>query len=77
MKKIVLYTTSACPFCEATKKFLQEKGYSYEEKNVGQDEKALQEMVQKSGQWGVPVIEIEGKIIVGFRPNEILAALEE
>lgn len=77
MKKIILYTTSTCPFCEATKKFLQEKGYSYEEKNVGQDKEALQEMVTKSGQWGVPVIEIEGKIIIGFRPNEILAALEE
>ncbi len=77
MRKIIIYTTSTCPFCEATKRLLQEKGYSYEEKNVENDERALKEMVDKSGQWGVPVIDIEGKIIVGFRPNEILSALEE
>lgn len=77
MKKIIIYTTETCPFCEATKKFLKEKGYTYEEKNVSYDENALKEMVNKSGQFGVPVIDIEGKIIIGFRLNEILAALEE
>jgi len=77
MKKIIIYTTSTCPFCEATKKFLQERGYQYEEKNVEKDEEALKEMLEKSGQWGVPVIDIEGKIVVGFRPQEILAILQE
>jgi len=49
-----------------TKKFLEERKTPYEEKDVTTDEKALQEMIQKSGQLGVPVIDIDGKIIVGF-----------
>jgi glutaredoxin-like YruB-family protein len=77
MKKIIIYTTSSCPFCEATKRFLQEKGYTYEERNVENNENYLKEMIDKSGQWGVPVIDIEGKIVVGFRPREIEAILNE
>ncbi len=81
MKRIIIYTTTSCPFCEAAKKFLTEKGYTYEEKNVEKDENALNEMVAKSGQWGVPVIEIidDGapQIIVGFRPHEIEKILKE
>lgn len=75
MKKVIIYTTSWCPFCEATKEFLKQKGIEFEEKNVEFDEKARDEMVQKSGQYGVPVIDIEGKIIIGYSPEEIEEAL--
>lgn len=77
MKKVIIYTTSWCPFCELTKEFLKEKGIEYEEKNVENDPQAREEMIQKSGQLGVPVIDIEGKIIIGYSPEEIEEALRE
>ncbi len=77
MKKVIIYTTSWCPFCEATKEFLKEKGIEFEEKNVEVDLQAREEMIQKSGQLGVPVIDIEGKIIIGYSPEEIEEALKE
>ena len=77
MKKVIIYTTSWCPFCELTKEFLKEKGIEYEEKNVENDLQAREEMIQKSGQLGVPVIDIEGKIIIGYSPEEIEEALRE
>ncbi len=77
MKKIIIYTTSTCPWCQATKEFLKNKGYEYEEKNVENNQEWAMEMVQKSGQYGVPVIDIEGKIIIGFSPEEIVEALNE
>ena len=67
MAKIVtVYSTATCPYCAMVKSFLKEKNISFEEKNVGKDKAALDEMRQKSGQMGVPVIDIEGKIIAGF-----------
>jgi len=75
MKRVIIYTTSWCPFCEAAKNYLKEKGVPYEEKNVEIDLNAREEMIQKSGQLGVPVIDIEGRIIIGFSPEEIDEAL--
>lgn len=77
MKRVIIYTTSWCPFCELTKEFLKERGIEYEEKNVENDLQAREEMIQKSGQLGVPVIDIEGKIIIGYSPEEIEGALKE
>jgi len=77
MKKIIIYTTSYCPWCQATKEFLKNKGYEYEERNVEKNAEWANEMLLKSGQYGVPVIDIEGKIIIGFSPEEINEALEE
>ncbi len=77
MKKVIIYTTSWCPFCEATKEFLKKKGVEFEEKNVENDIQAREEMIEKSGQLGVPVIDIDGKIIVGYSPEEIEEALKE
>jgi glutaredoxin len=51
------------------KNYFSKMGVSYEEKNVGTDRTAAQEMIMKSGQMGVPVIDIGGKIIVGFQPE--------
>jgi len=75
MPKIKIYTTPTCPFCNLAKQYLKEKGIEFEEIDVSKDEKAAMEMIQKSGQMGVPVIEIDGQIVVGFdkeRINELL-----
>ena len=77
MKKIIIYTTSYCPWCQATKVCLKKQGYEYEERNVETKTEWANEMVEKSGQYGVPVIDIEGKIIIGFSPEEIMSALNE
>ncbi len=77
MKKIIIYTTTYCPWCQATKEFLKKNGYEFEERNVETNPEWANELVQKSGQYGVPVIDIEGKIIVGFAPEEITEALRE
>jgi len=77
MKKVIVYTTSWCPYCQSAKEYLTQKGVSYEERNAEIDMQARDELVQKSGQTGVPVIDIGGKIIVGFSANEIDQALEE
>ena len=63
---VTVYSTSTCPWCARTKAFLKEKGVKFKDVNVERDEKAAQEMIKKSGQMGVPVIDFNGKIIVGF-----------
>lgn len=65
-KSVKVYTTSTCPYCAMVKNFLKERNVPFEELDVGKDRNALNEMVKKSGQIGVPVVDIEGKIIVGF-----------
>ena len=74
--KVIVYSTTTCPYCVYAKKYFKEKGVVFEDKNVGLDRAAGMEMVQKSGQMGVPDIDIDGTIIVGFQPNvfeELLA----
>ncbi|MBU6414952.1 glutaredoxin family protein [Patescibacteria group bacterium] len=61
-----IYTTPSCVYCKMAKEFFAKHGIAYEEKNVAQDVSARDEMVQKSGQLGVPVIDIDGQIIIGF-----------
>lgn len=64
-KKILIYTTPTCPFCHQTKDYLDSKKIAYTNFDVS-DPKNAQTMIDKSGQMGVPVLDIEGKIIVGF-----------
>lgn len=66
MKNVVIYTTPTCVYCKMAKEFFREKNIQYEEKNVATDAAARELMVQKSGQMGVPVIDIDGEIVVGF-----------
>ena len=75
MKKIIIYSTPTCHFCHLAKDFFNEKGVAFEEKDVMTDLPARQEMMTKSGQMGVPVIDIEGKIIVGFDQTTIASEL--
>lgn len=67
--KVIVYSTPTCPYCVMAKDWFKEKGVVYEDKNVGIDRVAGQEMITKSGQMGVPVIDIDGEIILGFQPN--------
>ncbi len=63
---VTVYSTPTCPYCKMAKEFLDEKGVAYEDVNVADDKKKAQEMIDKSGQMGVPVIDIDGDMVVGF-----------
>lgn len=74
-KTIVVYSTPACPFCIRAKQFLKENNIQFEEIDVSENQEKAQEMIKKSGQMGVPVLEIDDKIIVGFDKDKIKEAL--
>jgi len=73
--KIRIFTTSTCHFCHQLKEFLKEHNIKFKDIDVGKDKKAAQEMIEKSGQMGVPVTEINSKIIVGFDRRAIAKEL--
>lgn len=75
MAKTIIYTTPTCVYCKMTKEFFQKNSVEYEEKNVATDAAARDLMIQKSGQMGVPVIEVDGKIIIGFDQPRLKKAL--
>lgn len=72
---IKVYSTETCPWCVKVKQYLKSRGVEYTEVNVGEDMEGREEMVKLSRQTGVPVINIEGTIIVGFDKNAIDNAL--
>ncbi len=74
--KITIYTASWCGFCHAVKDYLQKLGIKYKELDVEKDEGAGQDAVSKSGQMGIPVLDIDGDIIVGFDRPKIDASLK-
>lgn len=76
MKTITIYSTPTCAYCKIAKEYFKSKGLSYTEYNVAEDEARLNEMVAKSGQMGVPVIDIDGTITIGFNKSEVEAALK-
>ena len=69
-KNVVVYSTPTCPYCKRAKDYLSRKGVPFVEHNVAQHRDAAKEMIKKSGQMGVPVISIDGEVVVGF--NQIL-----
>ena len=71
MSKITIYTTPYCAYCKMAKEYFKSKGLEYTEHDVMADVSKREEMVKKSGQLGVPVIDIDGKIIVGFDKPKI------
>jgi glutaredoxin 3 len=75
-KKVTVYSTAACPYCVLAKNYLDSKKVTYEAFDVGADRAKAEEMIKKSGQMGVPVLDIGGKIIVGFDRAAIDAALK-
>jgi glutaredoxin 3 len=72
---ITIYTTPSCGYCNLAKSYFRQKNIPFTEYDVSRDMNKAQEMVSKSGQMGVPVIEINGKIIVGFDKNQIESSL--
>lgn len=75
MSKIKVYSTSTCPWCHKLKQWLDEKGLEYINIDVSENEDAAKEMMEKSGQMGVPQTEINGRMIVGFDTEAIEAEL--
>jgi glutaredoxin-like YruB-family protein len=74
---IKVYTTNTCPWCDKAKSYLKSKGVSFEELNGQDDMVAREEMVKKSKQMGVPVLDINGNIIIGFDRPAIDSALND
>jgi len=73
--QVIVYSTQTCPYCVQVKRYLEEQGVNFEVRDVGADKKAAFELFQKSGQMGVPVLDISGTIIVGFDRMAIHIAL--
>lgn len=73
---VKIYTTNSCPFCHMAKDFLTENKVKFEEINLENNPKAVKEMIDKSEQTGVPVLDVNGKIIVGFNVESIKKALK-
>jgi len=71
MTKVIVYSTQSCPYCHMAEDFLKENKVEFEHIDVGQDREKAKEMIKKSGQQGVPVIDIDGKIIIGFDKEAI------
>ena len=75
MKKVKVYSTPTCPYCIKLKNFLKENNVDFENVDVSSNQEKAQEMINKSGQLGVPVIDIEGEILTGFEEDAIKKAL--
>lgn len=74
--QITVYSTPTCPFCKQVKEFLGEQKVEFKDIDVSEDQKLAQEMIDKSGQMGVPVIDIDGEIIIGFDQPALKKALK-
>ena len=74
-KNVVIYSTPSCHFCHMTKEFLTEKGIPFTDYDVAHDTEKRQEMIEKSGQRGVPVIFIGDEMIIGFDKERIASVL--
>ena len=75
MSKVIVYSTTWCAFCKAAKQYFDSKGVAYTEVNVEEDQAAAKQIVEETGQMGVPVIRIGKELIVGFDKPKIDAAL--
>jgi glutaredoxin 3 len=75
MAQVTIYSTPTCVYCKAAKELFEEHKVAFEEKDVAQDDAAREAMIQKSGQMGVPVIDIDGEIVIGFNKNKLTELL--
>jgi len=76
MKTVTVYSTPSCTYCQMSKQFFKDNNVEYTDHDVSQDDAMRNEMVEKSGQMGVPVIEIDGQIVVGFDEAKLKELLE-
>ncbi len=75
MASVTIYSTPTCPYCKQAKQFLTDKEVAFTDIDVSTDASKAQEMIEKSGQMGVPVLDIDGDIIVGFDRERIAQKL--
>jgi glutaredoxin 3 len=75
--KVTIYSTPTCPYCKMAKSFLDAKGVAYDDLDVSVDADARDVMLKKSGQMGVPVLDIEGEVVVGFNKEKIANLLDK
>ena len=68
---VIVFSTPTCSFCNLTKKYFHERGIKFKDVDVSRDPVAARDMVRRSGQQGVPVIDIGGKIVIGFDRSKI------
>jgi len=76
MKNVAIYTTPTCVYCKKAKAFFKENNVSFQEYNVVEDAAKRDEMIEKSGQMGVPVIAVDGELIIGFDEPKLRELLE-
>lgn len=75
MKTVKIYTTPSCHFCHLAKDYFKEHGITFQEFDVAADEQARDEMMKKSGQMGVPVIQVDDDVVIGFNQPKLAALL--
>ncbi len=73
--KVRLFTTPVCPYCYTLKEFFKDNNIEFEEVDIASNEKARKEVIEKSGQMGAPVIDINGEFVVGFDREKIVKLL--
>jgi len=76
MKDVTIYSTPTCSYCKSAKEFFEENNVEYTEHNVAEDEEKRNEMMEKSGQMGVPVIVVGDEVVVGFDKSKLSEMLE-
>lgn len=74
-KSVKIYTTKTCPYCNMAKEFFKANNVKYQEIDVGSDRKAAEDMIKKSGQMGVPVIDVDSTIIIGYNKDALKKSL--
>lgn len=72
---VTVYSTPTCPYCKLAKKFLEEHEVKFSDIDVSEDAKKAQEMIDKTKQMGVPVIDVDGEIVIGFDEKKLRMAL--
>ncbi len=76
MPNVIMYTTPTCVYCKSAKEFFKQNNVAFIEKDVVVDLQAREAMVKKSGQLGVPVIDVDGNIVIGFDRRKLEKLLE-
>ena len=69
--RVIVFTTPTCPWCTRAKSYLRSRGVKFREVDVARDQAAARDLVRRTGQMGVPVVEIDGRPIVGFDQAKI------
>lgn len=73
--KVTVYSTPTCPYCKLAKTYLREHDVAFDDIDVSADAEKSEEMIKKTGQMGVPVIEIGDEIVIGYDPKKLKKAL--